>query len=1270
MPSDKLSERLSDLYRQVEDLRLKSLRDPEKASEILSEALEELQVSLEELSDADEELCQQNEELTVAAEENARLLTAVQEERDRLSALVNSISDEVWFADTQKKFTLANPSALQEFHLSAEGNVGVEKLASSLEVYRPDGSSRPVEEAPPLRALQGEVVKNQEEIIKTPATGELRYRQVSSSPVRDAHGEIIGSVSVVRDITEHKRSEEALRESEEKYRLLFESMSEGFLLVEMILDDCGKPISYRYLDANPALEKLTHLKRGDIIGRDVHEVLPGVEPYWIEAFGQVAMSGKPLHVEQFSKDLGGWYDVYVFCPKPGQAALIYTNTTERKRAEVALQESVSRAEQHSNELNAALSSIVAGVIIYDKSGKIVRINDMALNMLGISSADLDPENYNMRKARIGTSKPDGTPLKTEEAPYYRALHGESILGEEVVFELQDHERLWVSTTASPIRNSKGEISGAIAIFTDITDRKLAEEKLRQSEEKYRRLFTTITEGFALAEIIQDNHGKPIDYRFIEMNPAFEKLTGITGEAAEGKTIRELVPDIKPSWIETYGKVALTGEPINFIDQSRSSGKWYETYAYSPAKGKFGLIFSDVTERKKAEEALRESEELARRRLAEIEGIYESAPIGLCVFDENLRWQRLNQRIAEINGVPIEAHLGKTPHEVVPDVGGQAEEALKHIMETGNRLDFEMSGTTLAKPGVLRFWEEHWIPMKDEEGHIIGISVAAEEITERKRMEEELRKSRDDLEKRVQERTAELQRASEILRGSEERFRVALKNSPLVVFNQDKELRYTWVYHPNPGFAEDTSLGKRDEEILPPEDASRLTEIKRRVLEKGIGERAEVRTTINGKEFFYDLTVEPLRDESGEVKGVTCSSMDITDRKLAEKELIKAKDLALEAVEAKAAFLANMSHELRTPMNAVIGFSSLLLDDSLTPDQKDYVERIRTGGEALLALINDVLDFSKMEKGKVKIEHQPLSLRHCIEEALGMVAVKANDKGLNLSHTISYGTPDTIIGDSGRLRQVLLNLLSNAVKFTDMGEISVSVSSKVIEGDKHSILFKVRDTGIGIPEEKVGMLFQPFSQLEYNLSLKRDGTGLGLAISKNLVELMGGEIWADSTPGEGSTFHFTIEAEVAPGKLIDSGRPTQAAYENLAEKKPLRILVAEDVPSNQMVLVEMLKRMGYRADMAADGCEVLQALELLPYDLVLMDVQMPEMDGLEAARQIRKRWPVWPKIIAITAYAMEGDREKCIEAGMDDYIAKPVKKDDLEAILRKYSGETA
>jgi len=508
------------------------------------------------------------------------------------------------------------------------------------------------------------------------------------------------------------------------------------------------------------------------------------------------------------------------------------------------------------------------------------------------------------------------------------------------------------------------------------------------------------------------------------------------------------------------------------------------------------------------------------------------------------------------------------------------------------------------------------------------------------------------------------------------------------------------------------------------------------------------------------------------------------------------------------FMADMSYEVRTPMNTIMGMTSLLLDEKLTPEQKDFVEAIKVSGDALMAILNDILDFSKIEMDKTELEIQTFDLRSCIEDALDLVASKALEKRLNLAYIIDRFTPDAIIGDPNRLRQILVNLMGSAVDFTEGGEVVLSVSSRP-SGSLYEIHFAIRDTSSGIPPDRIDHLFEPYSQVMDHLSEsfnqldfesysqiddspanKFGGTGLRLAISKRLVELMHGRIWADSKVGEGLTVHFTIETEHVQGlsplvgiqeqldgkriliveanttnrhilvlhaqewgmnpmitgsshealRLIQGADPfdialidvntseidglslareirqynkslpivaltsnsqrmktdlfdgsitkpikptqlhdtltsvlakettkakTKVPIEAGATPSSLRILLAEDNLSNQKVALTMLKRLGYKVDAVADGMEALQALERQHYDVVLMDVRMPKMDGLEATRIIRQRWRDKPIIIAITAYALKGDRDKCLAAGMNDYISKPIRLEEMSKLLGKY-----
>lgn len=519
---------------------------------------------------------------------------------------------------------------------------------------------------------------------------------------------------------------------------------------------------------------------------------------------------------------------------------------------------------------------------------------------------------------------------------------------------------------------------------------------------------------------------------------------------------------------------------------------------------------------------------------------------------------------------------------------------------------------------------------------------------------------------------------------------------------------------------------------------------------------------------------------------------VFERQKTGRQLIQARDEAELANKSKSSFLATMSHEIRTPLNAVLGMTGLLLETDLSSEQRDYASTVRSSGESLLSILNDILDFSKIEAGHLELEIQPFDLLECLEDALELVAPMAAGKGLELAYQVEPEVPQGILGDSTRLRQILVNLLSNAVKFTAQGEVVLSVAAETRQPGKFQVEFQVRDSGIGIPEDRLEALFTPFTQVDSSVTRRFGGTGLGLAICKSFVEAMGGQIFASSEVGQGSTFFFTILAEgvelprracdhvpeefsqrrllvvddnpanrqllstraqgwgfqvhccesardaleiLGEGQVFDvaildiqmpdmdglqlareiaplsqmpliawtslgrreadaaslftaylhkplrpaalfevlqrlfaqgpeAGHSTSQFDPDLARKHPLKILVADDLQVNQKMMLLILQKMGYQADAAANGLEVLQAIERTRYDVIFMDVNMPEMDGLEATRTILRDFPLRPRIIALTANATVSEREACHQAGMDDFLAKPIQAQPLrEALLR-------
>jgi len=389
-----------------------------------------------------------------------------------------------------------------------------------------------------------------------------------------------------------------------------------------------------------------------------------------------------------------------------------------------------------------------------------------------------------------------------------------------------------------------------------------------------------------------------------------------------------------------------------------------------------------------------------------------------------------------------------------------------------------------------------------------------------------------------------------------------------------------------------------------------------------------------------------------------------------EELRRAKDAAEEASRLKSQFLANISHDLRTPMNGVIGMTALALKTELSEQQRDYLTTVLTSAESLLCLLNDILDFSKIEAGKLTLEAIPFDLREVVEQTIKSLKVFADQKGLALRWRVDPAIPERLVGDPVRFRQILTNLVSNAIKFTDCGGVDVEVELESAADEEAVLRVAVRDTGIGIPPEKIKAIFEPFTQADGSTTRRFGGTGLGLTISSRLAELMGGRIWVESEVGKGSTFFVTLRFAAAPAEAAEPS-PAPACDSPRAAPR-LRILVAEDNPINQQVAARILELDGHQVILAGDGRQALELAAAEPFDLILMDVQMPVMSGLEAARLIRERERATGAhipIIALTASAMKGDRERCLEAGMDDYLSKPLRPSALREMIARYAPST-
>jgi len=654
-----------------------------------------------------------------------------------------------------------------------------------------------------------------------------------------------------------------------------------------------------------------------------------------------------------------------------------------------------------------------------------------------------------------------------------------------------------------------------------------------------------------------------------------------------------------------------------------------------------ITIDDIHERKEIEKNLMESKELFKT-------VFNNTAAAITVSDKSERIIAWNPYTEKLLGFDKETFFNKQVKTLYPpkewnrmrsfrirEKGVQADIETKAYKHDGSIIDVNVSISVL----------------KDLDGNIMGAIGIMRDITNQKLAE-----------KRIKD--------------SERKIRVILDNSAAGITLLDKNERIiSWNKYVEALLVmKESDLYNRSVKTLYPEEEWRKI---RRANIRQLGSKKHMETKVitkKGDIIDIDLSINILKDSNDEIVGSVGIMQDITERKEFQEMLIQAKMSAEQANSAKSLFLSNMSHEIRTPMNAIMGMIDLTLDTSLTGEQRDNLIIAKDATDNLLGLINDILDLSKVEAGKIVLERIEFQLHNVLANVLKSLSVIARDKELDLELDISPDVPCTVVGDPVRIRQILINLINNAMKFTPKGKVTIRVKvESSLKNNNVLILFSVADEGIGIPKDKHEAVFELFSQAEASTTRKFGGTGLGLAICKRLVEMMGGRIWIESEEEKGSIFNFTAEMEV----LSVEDDSSESVFEriNIGEERNsdkdvqrLNILLAEDNAINQKIAIKMLEQRGWSVTAVASGKEVLAELEKGAYDIILMDAQMPEMDGFEVTKDIRKREILNGNhipIVALTARAMHEDKQKCLDSGMDGYVAKPIDRKKLFYEIEKF-----
>ncbi|WP_172256632.1 PAS domain S-box protein [Saccharibacillus deserti] len=786
----------------------------------------------------------------------------------------------------------------------------------------------------------------------------------------------------------------------------------------------------------------------------------------------------------------------------------------------------------------------------------------------------------------------------------------------------------------------------IGSIQDITQQTVMERQIRQNEREFRLISEHSLDLFTR---------QSADSMFRYVSPASEHILGYKPEELVGQSAFDVFHPGDIEKVADYLRDAAAGETsrtVEFRAKTRSGDYiWLESAASFTFDEHTGEpleilgVSRDVTERKLAQRRLQESEERYR-------SLFDYNPFGVYSLSLEGIYTSCNESMAGLLGYTKEELLGRSYRSVIYDEN--LERTNRHFAAACRGTPQNYEASIERRTGEKVELQITNVPIFVE-GEVVGVYGIASDITERKQYTRKI-------EQLGYEYTLILNSVSEGIFGIGMDGKTSFTNPAalnLLGYEQDE-----FIGQDNHALLIHSAMGGAPYSVEECPICSTVHDGVSRSLQEGVMWKKD------GSSCLVQYTVNPIVDK-GRIQGAVVVFRDLTN----EREVMRQKELAEQAATAKSEFLAMMSHEIRTPMNGVIGMTDLLLDTDLNGEQREYAEIIQGSGVSLMRILNDVLDFSKIDAGSLSLEPESFSLVQLVDEAVDLFAPRAAEKGVGLHWNVGSDVPEEIVTDPGRLRQVLTNLIGNAIKFTDSGSITVFVETIPGPSKQDPVLeFCVQDTGIGIAEDKLGRLFQSFSQLHPELNRKYGGTGLGLSICKRLVELMGGTIRVESREGKGSNFRFTLPCRIEEmdgldsvlknGTLHANENPAQAVSETPAQLKKLRVLIAEDHPVNRRLLEEIVRKSGIRADVVENGLEAFEAVVKKRYDLLFMDVQMPQMDGMTAARLIRQVLPEdsVPYMVAVTAFVQPGFAEKCLDSGMQAYIVKPISEAEIRRVL--------